>query len=219
MESEGSDAEAMVPAHERIYLALRARILEGGMAPGETVTLRGLAEALGVSMTPVREAVRRLVSERALAIGRAGRVQVPDPAPGALEELFAVRRLLEPELARRALLRGAASRLARMRMIDAEIEGHLAAGTAVAFVRANNAFHATLYAAAQAPAMMALVESVWLQTAPAMRRVYDRVGTARLNDHHRAICAAVEAGDQAALCEAVRRDIEQSAALLDACPA
>jgi DNA-binding GntR family transcriptional regulator len=204
------------PAHERVYRSLRARILAGGMAPGESVTLRGLAEALEVSMTPAREAVRRLVAERALAMTPSGRVLVPDPTPAALEEVFAARALLEPELARRALPRIGPDRLAALRALDARIDTHMAAGapSAGAYVAANNRFHAALYEPAQAPALMALVESVWLQTAPVMRRVYARLGHADLVDFHGRALAAIEAGDADALARAIADDVAQGATLL-----
>jgi DNA-binding GntR family transcriptional regulator len=50
------------PAHERVYKALRRRILSGEIKPGDALTLRGVAAELGVSMTPAREAVRRLAA-------------------------------------------------------------------------------------------------------------------------------------------------------------
>jgi DNA-binding GntR family transcriptional regulator len=178
-----------LPAHERVYRALRARILSGEMAPGESVTLRGLAEELDVSMTPAREAVRRLVTERALRITASGRVTVPAPGRRQLAELFRARELLEPELAIRALPN-------------------------VHNVEANNAFHTTLYAQADAPALMALVESVWLQTAPVMRRIYGRLGTAALTDYHEAALAALTDHDADALAHAIRQDVAQGAALL-----
>ena len=53
-------------AHERVYRALRTRIMHGEMAPGAALTLRGIGKDFDVSMTPAREAVRRLVAEGAL---------------------------------------------------------------------------------------------------------------------------------------------------------
>lgn len=203
-----------VPAHERVYRALRARILAGEMAPGDSVTLRGLAEALGVSMTPAREAVRRLVAERALEMTASGRVSVPVPGMGRLDELFRARELLEPELAVRALPRADRALIARLRAIDDRIDACLAAGDAAGYVRANTEFHATLYARAESPALMALIESVWLQTAPMMRRLYGRLGTAALADYHEAALAALARGDAAGLAEAIRADVAQGAALL-----
>ena len=202
------------PAHERVYRALRARILSGEMAPGDQVTLRGLAEELGVSMTPAREAMRRLVAERALEATASGRVAVPVPGLRRLEELFRARELLEPELAVRALPNVKISTISALRAIDAAIDGYLAEGDAVGYVQANNAFHTTLYSLADAPALMALVESVWLQTAPIMRRIYGRLGTAALTDYHEAALAALAERDAAALAAAIRADVAQGAALL-----
>ena len=51
------------PAHESVYQGLRQMILGGDFAPGQAVTIQGLVELLGAGMTPVREAIRRLISE------------------------------------------------------------------------------------------------------------------------------------------------------------
>ena len=205
---------AGLPAHERVYRALRERILSGEMAPGEQVTLRGLAEELGVSMTPAREAISRLVAERALQMTASGRVTIPAPGMRRLEELFRARELLEPELAVRALPNVDKSAISVLHAIDAAIDGYLAGGDAVGYVQANNDFHTTLYALADAPALMALVESVWLQTAPVMRRIYGRLGTAALTDYHEATLAALANRDPTALADAIRADVAQGAALL-----
>lgn len=205
---------ADLPAHERVYRVLRARILSGEMAPGDSVTLRGLAEELGVSMTPAREAISRLVAERALDMTASGRVTIPAPGMRRLEELFRARELLEPELAVRALPHVEQSTISDLRAINEAIDGYLAGGDAVGYVQANNAFHTALYALADAPALMALVESVWLQTAPVMRRIYGRLGTAALTDYHEATLSALVSRNSAALADAIRADVNQGAALL-----
>jgi DNA-binding GntR family transcriptional regulator len=165
-------------------------------------------------MTPAREAMRRLVAERALETTTSGRVAVPVPGTGRLEELFRARELLEPEMAVRALPNVKNSTISVLRAIDAAIDGFLAEGDAVGYVQANNAFHTTLYALADAPALMALVESIWLQTAPVMRRIYGRLGTAALTDYHEATLAALASRDATALAAAIRDDVAQGAALL-----
>jgi DNA-binding GntR family transcriptional regulator len=202
------------PAHERVYQALRLRILHGGLAPGQAVTVRGLAEALGVSMTPAREAVRRLIAERALAMTPTGRVLAPVPSPADLDALTAARALLEPELAARALPRADAALIAELKRRDEAVNAALRDGDPSAYVRANTDFHAALYAAAQAPALTALVESVWLQLNPSMRVMAGRWGTAELSDQHAAALAALTARDEAALRAAIRADVEQSRATL-----
>lgn len=211
---EKTPQEAALPAHERVYRALRGQILSGAMAPGDSVTLRGLAEDLGVSMTPAREAVRRLVAERALWMTASGRVAIPVPDARRLQELFRARELLEPELAVRALPGVDKTTISTLRSIDLAINQYVAEGDAAGYVQANNSFHTTLYVLADAPALMALVESVWLQTAPIMRRVYGRLGTAALADYHEATLVALTGRDAAALADAIRKDVAQGAALL-----
>lgn len=60
--------------HDRVYRSLRSQIMCGEIAPGQALTLRGLAKSFGVSMTPAREAIRRLVAEGALSLSASGRV-------------------------------------------------------------------------------------------------------------------------------------------------
>jgi DNA-binding GntR family transcriptional regulator len=203
-----------LPAYERVYRALRTRILHGEMVPGQAVTLRGLAADLGVSITPVREAVRRLIAERALEMTPTGRVLCPVLDRGALEALLTARALLEPELAARAIAHADQTLLADLHRLDNALESAIARGEAEAYVRTNTAFHATLHAAARAPALVALVESVWLQLNPSMRVLTGRLGTASLADHHAEAMAALAARDETALRAAIRADVMQAAALL-----
>lgn len=66
-----------LPDHERAYRALREMVLHGELSPGQPVTIQGLVEALGLGMTPVREAIRRLTSQGALMFKGNRRVEVP----------------------------------------------------------------------------------------------------------------------------------------------
>ena len=68
--------ETVLPAHEQVYRTLRARVMHGAIAPGVALTLRGIAGEFGVSMTPAREAVRRLVAEGALKLSSSGRISL-----------------------------------------------------------------------------------------------------------------------------------------------
>ena len=70
--------ETLPVAHDRVYRAMRTRIMHGEITPGEAFTLRGIGKEFGVSMTPVREALRRLVAEGALFLSSSGRVSAPE---------------------------------------------------------------------------------------------------------------------------------------------
>ena len=83
-------------AHDRVYRRLRTRIMHGEIEPGAALTLRGIGKEFEVSMTPAREAVRRLVAEGALSLSSSGRVSTPELSNDRIEELAAIRALLEP---------------------------------------------------------------------------------------------------------------------------
>ncbi len=199
--------EGQGPAHERVYRHLRTAILQGEMEPGQSLTLRGIAGDLGVSMTPVREALRRLVAEGALSLSKSGRIATPELTPERIEELAAIRALLEPELAARALPRAHMALIERMEALNAEIARLVADGARTGYVRANLEFHRTLYLRAQAPAMLALTETVWLQSGPTLRAMYARQQQTRAVDTHSKIIAALKAGDEPGLRLAVRADV------------
>ena len=78
-------------AHDRVYRTLRTRIMHGEMSPGQALTLRGIGKEFDVSMTPAREAVRRLVAEGALFLSSSGRVSTPELGNDRIEELAALR--------------------------------------------------------------------------------------------------------------------------------
>ena len=62
IERDRPPGDTSLPAHERLYRALRARVMHGLIPPGQALTLRGLAAEFGVSMTAVRVATRRFVT-------------------------------------------------------------------------------------------------------------------------------------------------------------
>lgn len=194
-------------AHERLYRNLRGRILVGELPPGQPLTLRGIAAEYNVSMTPAREAVRRLAAEGALTLSTSGRVTTPELSVERIEELAALRALIEPELASRALPRAHFALIDRLTAINAGIADAVMRHDAVGYIRSNLEFHRTLYLRAQAPAMLAILETVWLQLGPTMRALYGRVQRNEPPRHHRLILAALKAGDEPGLRLAVRADV------------
>jgi len=196
-------------AHDRLYRTLRQQILVGELMPGQALTLRGLARQYGVSMTPAREAVRRLIAEGALTLSSSGRVATPELTNERIEELAALRALIEPELASRALPRAHLALIDRLSAINTANAEAVAKHDAVAYIRTNLEFHRTLYLRAQAPAMLAVLETVWLQLGPTMRALYGRMQRTEPPRHHRLILAALRAGDEPGLRLAVRTDVTQ----------
>jgi len=189
-------SDTAASAHERVYKSLRAKILHGELAPGTALTLRGIAADFDVSMTPAREAARRLAADGALTLSSSGRISTPALSSERIEELASIRALIEPELASRALPRAHIALIDRLQSINATLAEAVAKKDAIGYIRSNLDFHRTLYLRAQAPAMLAIVENVWLQLGPTMRKLYGRLNRTEVPPHHRIILAALRAGDE-----------------------
>jgi len=200
--------------HDRVYRALRTRIMHGDIPPGHALTLRGIGKEYGVSMTPAREAIRRLVAEGALSMSNSGRISTPALSNERIEELAALRALIEVELASRALPRAHLALIERLQNINAKVAEAVAHRDAVSYIQTNLEFHRTLYLRAQAPAMLAMAETVWLQMGPTMRSLYGRLRRTEPPHFHRLIIAALRAGDEPGLRLAVRSDVTQGLRML-----
>lgn len=206
--------DSTTAAHERVYRALRTQIMHGEIPPGEALTLRGIGKAYDVSMTPAREAVRRLVAEGALFLSSSGRVSTPALSNERIEELATLRALLEPELASRALPRAHFALIERLETINQSVSQVIARHDAAGYLRMNLEFHRTLYLRAQAPAMLAMAETVWLQLGPTMCALYGRLNRTEPPYHHKLILSALKAGDEPGLRLAVRADATQGLRML-----
>lgn len=210
----GTGAAPTGSAHDRVYRGLRSRIMHGEMYPGQALTLRGVGAEYNVSMTPAREAVRRLSAEGALTVSSSGRLAAPELGNERIEELAALRALIEVELASRALPRAHMALIDRLQSINARITDNIAHQDAVAYIRSNLEFHRTLYLRAQAPAMLAMAETVWLQLGPTMRALYGKLRQKEPPRYHRLIISALKAGDEPGLRLALRSDVTQGLKML-----
>ncbi len=207
MQDRERSSEPSIPSHERVFRLLRNEIMFGELQPGQSMTIRGIADKYDVSMTPAREAVRRLSAEGALTLSKTSRVSTPVLSMDRIEELASLRALLEPELASRALPRVHASLIDRLTRINSVVDQMAVKRDAVGYIRANLEFHRTLYLRAQAPAILAMAETVWLQMGPTMASLYSRLQRQSASDNHHAALSALHAGDEPGLRLAIRADV------------
>jgi len=202
------------PVHQRVYEALCDSILAGQFVPGVSVTLRGLAEQLGVSPMPVREAIRRLVAERALQVLSNRRVCVTLMTRTRLQELNYARLSLEPELALQAVSNITKRDIKNLILIDEALNDSLRSGDVDAYIRCNRSFHFGIYERADSPVLCPLVRSLWLQFAPFTRIVFGRMGTEILQDYHADALLALQTGNNQAFVSAIESDIREGMDLL-----
>ncbi|MHA1543825.1 MAG: GntR family transcriptional regulator [Alphaproteobacteria bacterium] len=195
-------------AHEETYSTLYYAIITGGFEPGKVLTIRGLAEQMGCSPTPIREAIRRLVALGALEMRRTGRISVAPISEEKFHEIWTARTMLEPEIAARAMVNADKILIKKLERLDNEIAEAMEKGDPDKYTLKNWEFHFTLYRAANCPILLRLIESVWLQFGPFMRMVTGRLGTSLLVDQHEMAIESLKKKDEAALREAIRLDIQ-----------
>jgi DNA-binding GntR family transcriptional regulator len=206
--SETADVSRL-PAHETIYRQLRDLVLFGDLAPGQAVTIQGLCDLLGAGMTPVREALRRLIAEGALEFQGNRRVSVPLLDAGHVGELIFARQWLDPHLAERATARANAADLRGLTAIDDDLDRAILRGDMRGYLELNYRFHRRIYEIADAPILADVADGLWLRFGPSLRVVCGRVGTQGLPDKHKDLLEAMRARNGEAAAEAIRADVVQ----------
>jgi len=201
--------EPRVTVQERVYRELKEAILSGHFVPGRSVTLRGIANMLDVSPTPVREALRRLVSERALEIHGNRRVSVPRMTRTKFDDLCAARAALEALAAERAMPYIDSATLDRLWSLDAAVDRAIADNDVATYLVRHREFHYTLYAAGDSGVLMPLIDSIWLQFSPFLRWAIHHVGVDYLVDRHAEALRAIRRRDVTALRFAIEADVRE----------
>lgn len=202
---------------EQVYQDLRELLLAGQMAPGEKFTLRGMAEAMGTSPMPVREAVGRLAAEYALEILPNRAIRVPVMTRPRFIELRIIRMDVE----------GLAAEMAAANAEPAEIEEAakhqeiFAAESAkdqpdgAVALKANKDLHFAIYRSARMPHLLQMIESLWLQVGPVinldLRASGRRLHAVEAHKHHARLIEALRRRDGAAARKAIGDDIRTAA--------
>lgn len=153
-------AKPLAAVRERVVAQLRERIMTGRLKPGDRLVERDLAEDLGVSRLPVREAIRALHAEGFLESPSPRRVVVRQLSRVDVEELFDVREALEVLACGLAAERADAAGLARLEACLAEASRATASGHGSRITDANNRFHDEILALAQHGLLSTLMQPV-----------------------------------------------------------
>ncbi len=195
-----------------VYEAVAARILDGSMEPGSTVNQEGLAASLGVSITPLREALRRLESDGLVILEAHRTVTVAPLSLAEVRELYAVRLQLDPFAAGLAATEASPEALDR---IEARA-GRRPERSARGRLRANREFHRAIYRASGNATLASILDRLWDRT-DRYRLIVLQVGNQerQVEREHREIAAAIRSRDAARATRLMRDHVATTLKLLE----
>ncbi len=207
--------------YQRVYDKLRDAIMSASFAPGETLTIRGLAQQLGTSVMPAREALRRLATEGAIEILPNRSIRIPLMSRDRMDEICWIRLMLEGEAAGLAATRATPLEKISIQSLNQEYVEHARLNAAQRMLNANQRFHFAIYEAARSPALLVIIGMLWLQTGPWLLEPLRRNAPKDQSEsrsyiavsigHHQALLDALTLGDATRAAEAVRADIRDAA--------
>ncbi len=205
-----------VTLQEHVYRALKGQLASGGFVPGQVVTVREIAESMGTSPMPVREAMRRLASERALDIMPNGSVRVRVIRSRHWLQLRDIRLRLEGLAVRQSAQHIDGASVAEAERLDRAMSDAALQGDLERVVALNREFHFLIYRAAQNEVLLEMIDGIWLQIGPSlMASVYavdrDRSygSIMRTVEHHAPLVAALRRRDPDAAEGALVGDLSQ----------
>ena len=197
-----------------VYDKLSALILNGDIAPGQLITVQTLSKAFGVSATPVREALQKLVAAKALETIAGRSIGIPPLRREQLIELTRVRVLIE----------GAAAEWATpnvsndvIRQLEGQLSEMLIAAKrrdVKAYLRSNTDFHFNIYKLCGSELTYSIIQGLWLKSVPHFHHMYELDRYTKANRHHDSVMKALKARDGVKVREGICADILTGSELL-----
>lgn len=193
---------------DRAYEQLREALTTGSFYPGQKLTIRKIAAILGVSATPVRDAISRLLFERVLECDINRNVFVPRLNAERLRNIYALRIALEglaAEEGTRYFSRDAIDRLEQIQIsliaaMDRQDYGRV--------LVENEKFHFGIYAACGNPLLVEAIQQLWIKLGPTMNLLYPSYNRSRTGvSHHLKVIAALRSGHPQEVRDAIEADL------------
>jgi DNA-binding GntR family transcriptional regulator len=205
----------------KVYQQIKEAIMSGTFQPGERLPIRSLAEKMGTSITPVREALLKLVSLGALNLKPAHPISVPVLNKEKYLENRTIRIAIEGLAAAQAAGKIKKQHLNRLVKINDEMNNASSENRFNDLVANNYLFHIELCKAADMPALLEIVEILWLKIGPSLNLLNTYINPQSLEnsvskkiDYHRPILDALEKGDSETAKAAMEKDLLQGGAPL-----
>ncbi|WP_439623549.1 GntR family transcriptional regulator [Shinella sp.] len=202
--------------NERAYDEIKRSLIAGHFRPSDVLVTRTLAEHYGISTTPVREALQRLVGERQLVLLPNRSVAVPAWDVEKYLELARIRRELEGLAAELAAANITDKKIRALEKVLLDIEKSISAKDISAYVNLNQQFHFAIYESANSPRLLQMIQDVWGQVGPYFLELFsDPVYESVANTEHVLILESLKARDGAGVRKHIVADIASAAEVLE----
>lgn len=193
---------------DRAYEGLKEKLVRGAYPPGHKLTVRAVAEELGYGTTPARDALNRLVAERALVFAGPKTVVVPTLTLAELYEATQMRLRLEGLAAEKGAKGAGEADIARLEAFQNKIDSALAEGRYADALWSNKEFHFYIYGRAQMPMLLATIEMLWLRVGAAFNDLYPEFAISKYGiQNHRAALEGLHHQDPQEVRAAIETDI------------
>lgn len=148
----------------RVYDLISDRIIQAQLLPGEKINLRTLSSELGVSISPIRDALLKLESEQAIILEANKRILINQITSDEVEEIFDIRKLLESRIIREACMNRPDNAVHQARMNYHAMEMSLQVPRE--YLIANSNFHFHIYSFSKSRISIKYVRELWKRIAP-----------------------------------------------------
>ncbi|MDA7948536.1 MAG: GntR family transcriptional regulator [Hyphomicrobiaceae bacterium] len=193
---------------EKAYAQLRSGLISAQFRPGETIRIRTLADQYGISATPVREAMQRLVAENALEMQPNKSFQVPILTVERFQEIRRMRIALEPMAAELAYKNLVKRDLRALDDLVEDMDDATQQRNIGEYIVCNERFHFLIYEKSDAPLLLGVISDLWVLAAPFFSRLFEGSEYLKKSNHwHKKTLAAYRKNDVEGFGECIRQDI------------
>lgn len=196
---------------DRVYRSLRAGIVDGTYAPDTPLRLQALAKTNGVSLIPVREALRLLERERLVVTTPNKGARVAPISLECLRDLYQVRKIVESEALSLAAPKLSASALSELRSLVMGMADLFATADKPGYLKLHRQFHFGIYKKSDSTWLMHMIETLWGHADRYIHLAvrYERSAEEVLLEHLR-ILDKIGCGDFEGACSALRDDLDHT---------
>ncbi|HCR6666864.1 TPA: colanic acid/biofilm transcriptional regulator McbR [Shigella flexneri] len=197
---------------------LKHQLSIGALKPGARLITKNLAEQLGMSITPVREALLRLVSVNALSVAPAQAFTVPEVRQSQLDEINRIRYELELMAVALAVVENLSSQdIAELQELLGKLQQAQEKGDMEQIINVNRLFRLAIYHRSNMPILCEMIEQLWIRMGPALHYLYEAINPAELRErieNYHLLLAALKAKDKEGCKHCLAEIMQQNIAIL-----